>query len=157
MASTRRRASSPMGITRIVADSDSESEHVVDHIQRLHEVCHSAGVPSVILSVPPSLFAKEASGYGDKYDEVNFMLQEWARGADATAESQGVLGYINTEALLPYSEDSLLWDRDGLHFSRAGSLHFGAQLAERLRPLLRSLAGEAGEQLEGDEDGLGRS
>merc|ERR1712066_180982 len=71
--------------------------------------------------------------------EVNRAVNAWASSAakfDERSSVAGVVCCIDTTELLPYSKDNGLWEVDGLHFSRAGSQHFGARLAEQLSAYL---------------------
>lgn len=130
-----------MAGTNDLADSPLPAK-VVSDVRALHEACHRAGVPTIVLSVPPSRASQRQAKYEALRVEVNRQLLTWAKGAPHGARSNGdahragVLAFVDAERLMPYDSDSGFWEPDGLHFTREGSLHFGVRLAEKLRALM---------------------
>lgn len=114
-----------------------------DHLKALHAVCHEHKVPTVALSVLPSaITALETvsdlkKDYKRRWKQLNEQLEAWATGSEAREE--GVVQFVDTQQLVPFSEDSGHWADDGLHLSAEGSRLLGRGLSSQLAPLLLRL------------------
>jgi len=123
---------------------------VCNSVQALHGACHEFGLRTVALSVPHTrILAKvlEAEAeqkkvhsarraYAVRWRDTNDMLQKWATGP---GEQDGVVHFVDTSTVMPFSEDSGCWEEDGLHFSPQGSRHLGEALASQLALVLREV------------------
>mmetsp|Transcript_40022 Transcript_40022/g.127342 ORF Transcript_40022/g.127342 Transcript_40022/m.127342 type:complete len:367 (-) Transcript_40022:294-1394(-) len=110
---------------------------IAANIQAMHAACHRAGVRTVVLSVPPNKSTSRSPKHRASWRQLNAILQDWAQGS---GKAEGVLLFVDTSALVPFSDDSKLWEEDGLHFSAAGSRQLGSRLAPLLMPLLLARA-----------------
>jgi len=123
-----------MAGTNDLPDKKRDAVQIFRDIQRLHATCHAAGLRSVVLSVPTSGGATVYDAMRDKRHRVNTLLQAWA------CDERGVLGFIDTDVILPFVEGSGQWEPDALHFSKLGYQTFGHALAHAIRPLLADLS-----------------
>merc|ERR1719253_877807 len=73
-----------MAGTNDVGDASMSPESIVTSVRSLHAACHSVGVRTVALSVPPSYASvqspKQDPLYQGRWQKVNQLLGEWARG-----------------------------------------------------------------------------
>eukprot|EP00811_Abedinium_folium_P002388 NODE_12190_length_1240_cov_2.490566.p2 GENE.NODE_12190_length_1240_cov_2.490566~~NODE_12190_length_1240_cov_2.490566.p2 ORF type:complete len:194 (+),score=47.85 NODE_12190_length_1240_cov_2.490566:239-820(+) len=106
---------------------------VAREVEALHTACHAHGVRTLALSMPPNRLVGRDSGYTAKWRLLNSSLKTWASGS-----GRGLTQFVDTAKLVPYTDatEGLLWERDGLHLSPAGSRQLGERLAEYVRPLL---------------------
>jgi len=110
---------------------------ISESIRALHEACHQQGTRTVAFAVPQSKAATNQARLATRHRALNRLLEEWAsRTAEGQDGEQSVMGFVDTSSLVPFSDDSVLWEPDGLHLSRAGSSWLGSQLAAIVRPLL---------------------
>jgi len=112
--------------------SQQHPDAVVSAVKQLHVACHEAGTKSILLTVPESRQMCEIWTARDRRHEVNSALKQWAK------RQPNVQAVVETGQLLPWSASSEHWESDGLHFSKLGSRHFGAQLATQLSAVLAS-------------------
>eukprot|EP00931_Biecheleriopsis_adriatica_P035400 TRINITY_DN20380_c0_g1_i1.p1 TRINITY_DN20380_c0_g1~~TRINITY_DN20380_c0_g1_i1.p1 ORF type:complete len:498 (-),score=69.94 TRINITY_DN20380_c0_g1_i1:283-1776(-) len=105
-------------------------------VKALHTACHCLGVRTVVLSVPPNASVTESARYKKHWTRVNALLREWS---DGSGIQEGTVMFVDTAEMVPFSEDSRLWEEDGLHLSPAGSEHLGGELSKLLLPLLMKL------------------
>lgn len=109
-----------------------DPDAIFSDVRQLHLVCHTRGVRTVILTVPPAPRCLRGP-WEDGRRRLNALLATWA----ATA-APDVAAVVDTGAvLLPPGQSAHLWDPDGLHFSAAGSRVLGHSLARGLAPLIQ--------------------
>ena len=100
-----------------------------------------------MLTIPPNRFvaAYADDPYADAaFDEdyrkawraCNQQLEDWADHYE-----RRVLGFIETEGLVPFRRDNALWEPDGLHMSKAGYTAFGKRLAPLVADFVNAAAG----------------
>lgn len=109
-----------------------DPDRIIGDMCALHEACHKAGIGTVALSVPPSGAVAELPRYRKRWQRVNSLLSEWV----LSKKGDGVRLFVDTNALVPFSEGSELWEEDNLHLSKAGSVRLGESLVPLLKPLL---------------------
>ena len=123
--------------TNDLADSSATAESIFQSIRQLHEVCHSYGIRTAALPIPPnkasSLARPALESYQSMRRRVNELLEEWA----AAQAPQTI--WVDVTAELPYSDSDGCWEADGLHLAPAGSEKLGRLLGEHvaLREMLR--------------------
>mmetsp|Transcript_115186 Transcript_115186/g.358714 ORF Transcript_115186/g.358714 Transcript_115186/m.358714 type:complete len:135 (-) Transcript_115186:29-433(-) len=115
------------------------AEDVFQSSRALLGACQASGVRSVALGAPD--FDEGAMPKGQKAvrGQLAKRLGEWAAEA-----GEGVCLFVDAAELLPHGPQAVragLWERDGLHFSPAGSGKFAAGLAASILPLLLGSAG----------------
>jgi len=101
-------------------------ESIVEHLWRLHEVCHARGVPTIALTVPPAAWSSQ----GRMLDARLFIAESLAikvEGCKGTSNADCV-AIVDPGDLVPYSSTSLFWESDGLHYSQSGSRELGMRL-----------------------------
>ena len=118
--------------TNDLAKTELSAGDILTAITELHTLCHSYGLRTVALPIPPNRFsAMPARGredlvqYQARRERVNCLLKEWA---EASAQANRVLFVDVTDSLPEWSEDGECWESDGLHFSAAGSQRLGELL-----------------------------
>jgi len=118
-----------------------DPQAIVQAVRELHDACHEEGVPTVALSIPPSRAMSTGLGEWARYQKrwmfANGMMKAWAKSPEASAE--GLVGFIDMNEVLPFREGTDLWEKDGLHFSAAGSRYVGKAVARRVAPILSQL------------------
>lgn len=92
---------------------------IFEDLKQLHSTCHARGVPTAALMPPP------APGHGQARENERRSLLSLLQ---KIRSMPGVLGCIDPAELVPPS-NSALWEKDGLHFSPAGSRVLGERLA----------------------------
>eukprot|EP00930_Biecheleria_cincta_P039167 TRINITY_DN26941_c0_g1_i1.p1 TRINITY_DN26941_c0_g1~~TRINITY_DN26941_c0_g1_i1.p1 ORF type:complete len:908 (-),score=121.23 TRINITY_DN26941_c0_g1_i1:325-3048(-) len=113
---------------------------IFENIERIHTVCHERDTPTVVLSVPESrryrlgLENDTDAHYCDCWRHLNSSLQKWA-----TENQDEVKLFIDSGEVMPWSRGSEYWESDGIHFSVAGSRHFGTGIAKALLPVMKSI------------------
>lgn len=114
----------------------TNSEYIFKNIKKLHAICHKARTRTAILSIPESEFLFEEPAdtlCNERWQEVNLLLKGWA----STEEAAGLVSlHVDTGNLVPWTEHGGLFERDGLHFTPAGSRQLGTLLAPLLLPHL---------------------
>merc|ERR1712187_50289 len=117
----------PFDLVLIMAGTNdlgrSTPEEIAASVLELHSACHRHRVPSAALGVPPSEAASHSAKISKCRKTVNRLL------AEMTRSTKGVRMFVNTSELIPFHDDSELWEMDGLHFSPAGSAQLGVRLA----------------------------
>lgn len=120
----------------LMAGSNDLKRHhasdIVEKVQRLHSVCHTAGVRTLALGIPhsKSSCAGSTSGRADRRRQVNERLRAYA------AATGGWCVFCSPgEERLVWEEGSSHFEADGLHLTRAGYARFADLL---LRSGLRS-------------------
>lgn len=93
----------------------------------LHSTCHSAGVPTLAIGVPPAPCANKS---WRKHREI--LLRQMKQMSSFTGST-----FIDPASLLCV-EDKMLWDDDGLHFSQVGSVVLGKCLAQVVLEILQA-------------------
>ncbi|CAE8634549.1 unnamed protein product, partial [Polarella glacialis] len=126
-----------MAGTNDLGDDDLRGAPIAITVQALHTACHCEGVPTVVLSVPANENVQKSQTYRKRWERVNALLRKWS---ESNGRDDGVCFFVETALLVPFSEDSDLWDEDGLHLTAAGSRHLGTSLAPLVLPLLDSAA-----------------
>lgn len=91
---------------------------------KLHDACHSRGVPTVMLAAPCNCQHMQTT--------FSNMLGSWA------SRQSEVLAFVDPEDLIPRSEKKL-WEADDVHFSALGSRALGQRLAPAIAHVLESL------------------
>lgn len=119
-----------MAGTNDLGSKRAVAEDVAQDIIDLHSVCHSTGIRTVALSVPPNEAVNESRRYRAKWQKTNTILHSWVE------KEKNALLFVNTSDLVPFDIEKL-WEDDGLHFSPEGSERLGAGLAPLVVPLLR--------------------
>lgn len=131
-----------MAGTNDLASKSERAVRICNNIKALHAVCHEYNVPTVALSVPPNAVmalqsrSEQKKAYKVRWNQLQEQLEAWATGAGAR---EGVAQFVDTQQLVPFSEDSGYWEADGLHLSPEGSRQLGRGLASQLGMLLRGL------------------
>eukprot|EP01006_Ploeotia_vitrea_P012588 TRINITY_DN33286_c0_g1_i1.p1 TRINITY_DN33286_c0_g1~~TRINITY_DN33286_c0_g1_i1.p1 ORF type:complete len:230 (+),score=29.59 TRINITY_DN33286_c0_g1_i1:64-690(+) len=119
-----------MGGTNDLADM-VPADTLFGNLMKLHQMCHSAGVKTVALPIPPSKWLTPSLEQPYKIrEEVNQRLKEWA-----TTEEKAV--WVDMTQYIPYSAESGHWEPDGLHMSKEGYVHFGKKLADELKTIIQ--------------------
>jgi lysophospholipase L1-like esterase len=118
--------------TNDLAQMELSAEDILTAITELHALCHSYGLRTVALPIPPNRFSsvpargrEDLVQYQARWERVNCLLKEWA---EASAQANRVLYVDVTDSLPEWSEDGECWESDGLHFSAAGSQRLGELL-----------------------------
>jgi len=129
----------------------STPQLIFENIRRLHELCLEEGVRTVAMAIPDTgraaSFRLRALGVKPRRREVNGLLAAWARGNDSQKEADDLPlarpeFFVNPGRLLPHgpeTDGAGLWEKDGVHFTAAGSGTLGTRLAVVLRPLVQRL------------------
>jgi len=131
----------PFDLALIMAGTNDlgteDPQIIAANLQTLHKVCHRQGVRTVALSVPPSAAATRIKCISKRRMKVNKILAKWSKDEGReVGDGTGVASFVDTESIVPFSEQNGFWETDGLHFSRSGSRELGRGLAQLLRPLL---------------------
>jgi len=100
------------------------TRELIENIATLHEAAHAAGARSIAMTIPESKAAVHVDWLGQARLEANDAIRAWAGSRPA-----GQVSFVDTAALVPFSETSGRWEPDGLHMSRAGYEAFGRALA----------------------------
>lgn len=107
---------------------------IVEQIKQLHKICHDAGTPTFVMSVPDNgrVSELEDEDYIMAWRSVNADLRKWASSSEAVAR---VTKYVDVGELVPWSAQSaadggLFCDADLIHFSPVGSETLGISLAD---------------------------
>mmetsp|Transcript_52010 Transcript_52010/g.123837 ORF Transcript_52010/g.123837 Transcript_52010/m.123837 type:complete len:341 (+) Transcript_52010:129-1151(+) len=117
-------------------------------LKGLHEMCHKDGVPTIVLSIPDvgssASLAKPLERFQRKgYKTVNGALAAWTRELNqATDGAHPGIKFVSTRALLPAGpkmQRKRYWEKDGVHWTVAGSKCLGERLAIVLESHLRAL------------------
>jgi len=103
---------------------------IQSRVAKLHEICHSRGIPTVMLAAPCNTTNMQL--------QLGQMLASWAR-----AQNQ-VMAFINPEELIP-RKNTAYWEPDQVHFTPLGSRTLGMQLASRIAKVLKTLGKEPSE------------
>lgn len=116
---------------------------IVQHIEQLHGICHSRGIPTVAIA------ATQSSGR---------MSRNLRQGlADAVAKwassATNVIGCLDVEDIVPRAVGKdgssnntaagLNWEPDDLHLSAVGSMALGRKMAHHVSLWLQRLAGKS--------------
>lgn len=124
----------------LVGHTSATAEHILGHTQRLHEMCHQLGIPTVALTAPSSFYPPQRR----VQRQLAALLAEWAR------VEPWVVAHADCEELAPrQAAAGRFWDPDELHLSAAGQRALGERLARLAVPLLPSQA-TGSEQLPSD-------
>eukprot|EP00929_Paragymnodinium_shiwhaense_P007940 TRINITY_DN111864_c0_g1_i2.p1 TRINITY_DN111864_c0_g1~~TRINITY_DN111864_c0_g1_i2.p1 ORF type:complete len:294 (+),score=33.38 TRINITY_DN111864_c0_g1_i2:88-882(+) len=136
------KSSGPHDVAIIMAGTNDlarsrSARTLVRRIQKLHAACHAAGVPTVLLSVPPNQWSadEDEDEYRSVWADVNKQLLDWA----AEPANKLVVLSVDTDKVVPYSRDSEVWDCDGLHLTPEGSAQLGIGVAKELELVLQTL------------------
>lgn len=114
-----------------VGHSSVTAEQILRHTQRLHEVCHQAGVPTVALTAPSSFIPAQRQ----VQRQLAALLTKWAH------MEPRVVAQMDCEELLPrQAAAGRFWDPDEIHLSAAGQRAVGEHLARLVAPLLPARA-----------------
>lgn len=97
---------------------------IQSRVAKLHETCHSRGVPTVMLAAPCNTTNMQL--------QLGQMLASWAR-----AQNQ-VMAFINPEELIP-RKNMAYWEPDQVHFTPSGSRALGLYLAPAIGKILQQL------------------
>ncbi|CAE8718428.1 unnamed protein product [Polarella glacialis] len=97
----------------------ASQDAILTDLSRLHSACHDRGVPTVALAPPPAPIG------GPQREVARRCLADRIRAL--AASSPGMLACIDPADLVPMG--LAFWERDGLHFSPAGSCLLGERLA----------------------------
>jgi len=105
-------------------------------LQTLHGACWEAGVPTVAMTVPPNRGVGMRTTYAKNWRDLNGQISNWAAGVGKLGAPASI---VDTEKLVPFGsgQKALLWEKDGLHFSPAGSRQLGRGLASHVESLLK--------------------
>ncbi|CAE8634837.1 unnamed protein product [Polarella glacialis] len=130
---------SPATATAATTTAARQAAEVVRAIQKLHLACHQRSVNTLAFSMPdfgsPELLAKR-----EAWLQVNGLLKDWVSGSNRGDPNSGLAAgkpalFVDSSVLLPCDKASIdrgLWDEDRVHFSPAGSRHFGRALAQHV-------------------------
>jgi len=66
---------------------------------------------------------------------VNDLLKEWVDVMVQDRDTR-IIQFVSLDSIMKFDEESVLFERDGLHLSRAGSEHLGKQLAPIIKTML---------------------
>lgn len=114
-----------------VGHSIVTAEQILHHTQRLHEMCHLVGVPTVALIAPSSFIPAQRQ----VQRQLAALLTKWAH-----MEPQ-VVAQADCEDLAPrQAVAGRFWDPDEIHLSAAGQRAVGERLAHVVAPLLPARA-----------------
>jgi len=104
-------------------------------LQALHGACWEVGVPTVAMTVPPNHCVGRRTAYAKNWRDLNRQIASWAVSGETNAPAR----IVDVEKLVPFGsgQKALLWERDGLHFSPAGSRQLGSGLASHVESLLK--------------------
>ncbi|CAE7668071.1 unnamed protein product [Symbiodinium sp. CCMP2592] len=97
-------------------------------VQCLHTICHSKGVRTVALTIPPSHVLSQSAKHQARWEEVNNRLKSWVQN---TGCHEGVATFIDVAEMLP-------GEAEGHHFDSQSEKQLGAALAPLLLPVLQS-------------------
>jgi hypothetical protein len=107
-------------------------------VKRLHNACHTLGIPTVNLAPPHIADVDEFGAHTDLRTKMRDLRKRlvdivgtWAHGCPQ------VLLSLDSETLVP--KFSHLWEKDEFHFSINGSKQLGKQLASHLTSVLGQL------------------
>jgi len=105
-------------------------------LQELHGTCWEAGVPTVAMTVPPNHGVGRRTAYAKNWRDLNRQIAKWGAGV---GEIDAPARIVDVETLVPFGcgQKALLWEKDGLHFSPAGSRQLGRSLASHVKSLLQ--------------------
>jgi hypothetical protein len=112
-----------MAGTNDLAVDKPDAKVVFERLQRLHEVCHSRGVPTVALAPPGPL----PSAHRAARVQLGATLAEFAQNA------AGVVAFADCEELVPRSPRNggrKLWDPDDIHMNAEGSRLLGQRMLQ---------------------------
>jgi hypothetical protein len=112
-----------MAGTNDLAVYKPDAKVVFERLQRLHEVCHSRGVPTVALAPPGPL----PSAHRAARVQLGATLAEFAQNA------AGVVAFADCEELVPRSPRNggrKLWDPDDIHMNAEGSRLLGQRMLQ---------------------------
>lgn len=98
----------------------AKPETILQDLQRLHGLCHERGVPTVALAPPPAPVA----GAAREQMRQRFVAELRA----LSRRMDGIVACVDPADIVPANAPGL-WERDGLHFTPAGSRQVGAGLA----------------------------
>jgi lysophospholipase L1-like esterase len=91
---------------------------------KLHDICHSRGVPTVVLAAPCT--------FKESQKKFRRSLGEWSN------QAEHVLAFADPEKMIPRSVPAY-WEKDHIHFSPAGSRALGFALAPVIAEVLQDL------------------
>lgn len=111
-------------VSRTPESQRLRSETIFWCLRRLHESCHAAGVPTVVLT-PPCGEGEKAARKG-----LHELLARWA------STSRRVLAHFDVEDLVPREPSCGFWEDDHIHLSADGQRRLGNRLAMALPALL---------------------
>merc|ERR1712032_1029022 len=120
------------GTNDLARNDPSQVEAVTADIQALHAACHAFGVRTVALGIPPRDAVERDALYRRYWQNVNLRLENWAQ------KTGGLATFIDTAVLVPFGPSNGLWEKDGLHLSKAGSRRLGEKLVFAVRLMLQS-------------------
>jgi len=105
-------------------------------LQALHGACWEVGVPTVAMTVPPNHGVGRKTAYAKNWRDLNGQIANWAAGV-SEIDAPAQIGDV--EKLVPFGsgQKALLWEKDGFHFSPAGSRQLGTGLASHVDSLLK--------------------
>jgi lysophospholipase L1-like esterase len=114
---------------------------VVRNVISLHRMCHTHGIRTVALSLPPNIASETNSTYQEKWLEVNKNLREWAYSDDAKGQ---VALFVETSEVVPFESEMSFYSIDGLHFSDVGCERVASCLKSFLTPIILESTSEIG-------------
>ena len=106
------------------------------NILRLHMACHTVGVPTLAIAMPPAPCGSEL-WYRDRELHVKEMKNLVSKFAHDAKLNYHMMTFFDPADLLG-PQNRILWDSDGLHFSQVGSALLGKCLAKMVLGLLQS-------------------
>jgi len=118
----------------------TDPQTICADISSLHDICHSRGIPTLVIAPPPAPGVQGASAA--RRQRLARLLEWWAQEA-AGPEGGPLATFVDPANLVPLGvadgEDGL-WDWDGLHLAPRGSRLLGRELAGIVAPLLQQQA-----------------
>lgn len=120
-----------LGGTNDLGDDDLTPGLTVANIQQMHNMVHTAGARSGVLTVPDCTeFSTDLvpQPYREELEEINELL----RGFASTSEAMFL---VDVASALPQDEaHAALWEADGVHFTAKGYAELGDLLADAILP-----------------------
>jgi len=142
-----------MAGTNDLGQASARPNEICAAVRGLHELCHAEGVRTVALAIP------DAGGAVDSMTMVpdirgrrraaNAAIAAWSRSSSKDdLPCNGLVSltrpelFVSIGALMPYgplARAAGFWEKDGVHFTAAGSRVLGQRLAFKLQGLVSEL------------------